>query len=77
VCHARKPACGACLLAKDCPAFGTGPTEPEIAAKLVKGEEAEHLIDLAERTRNGYKPGAAGVELPTMPRMPAGVRGSG
>jgi endonuclease-3 len=35
-CHARKPACGACPIAKHCPAFGTGPTEPELAAKLVK-----------------------------------------
>lgn len=60
VCHARKPACGACLLARDCPAVGAGPTEPELAAKLVKGVEAEHLIDLAERTRNGYRPGRAG-----------------
>jgi len=61
VCHARKPACGACVLAKDCPAFGAGPTEFEAAAKLVKGEEAEHLIDLAERVRNGYKPGRGGA----------------
>src|SRR6195952_1563180 len=37
VCHARKPACGVCVLAKDCPSFGTGPTEPEIAAALVTG----------------------------------------
>ncbi len=59
VCHARKPACGACVLAKDCPSFGAGPTEPEVAAKLVKGDEAPHLIDLAERTRNGYTPGRA------------------
>jgi endonuclease-3 len=76
VCHARKPACGSCLLAKDCPSFGLGPTEPEIAAKLVKGEEAEHLVELAERARNGYKPGS-GIELPTMPRTPAAARGSG
>ena len=34
-CHARKPACGACPLARSCPAFGTGPTDPEVAAKLV------------------------------------------
>ncbi len=34
-CHARKPACGACPLAQWCPAFGTGPTDPEVAAKLV------------------------------------------
>ncbi len=34
-CHARKPACGACPLAHWCPAYGTGPTDPEVAAKLV------------------------------------------
>ena len=27
VCHARKPACGACTLAADCPSYGTGPTD--------------------------------------------------
>ncbi|WP_436502170.1 endonuclease III [Actinokineospora sp. HUAS TT18] len=57
VCHARKPACGACLLFRDCPSYGAGPTEPAEAAKLVKGDEAPHLIDLAERTRDGYRPG--------------------
>ena len=36
VCHARKPACGACSLARDCPAYGTGPVDPAEAAKLVK-----------------------------------------
>ena len=36
VCHAKKPACGACPLAKDCPSYGTGPTDPEVAARLVK-----------------------------------------
>jgi endonuclease-3 len=59
VCHARKPACGACVLAKDCPSFGTGPTGFEEAAKLVKGPEAPDLLDLAERVHNGYKPGRA------------------
>jgi endonuclease-3 len=49
VCHARKPACGACLLARDCPSFGIGPVEPELAAPLVKGEEAEHLLALAQQ----------------------------
>jgi endonuclease-3 len=47
VCHARRPACGVCVLAKDCPSFGLGPTEPEIAAVLVKGPETEHLLALA------------------------------
>jgi len=47
VCHARRPACGVCPLASDCPSYGLGPTEPAIAAKLVKGPETEHLLLLA------------------------------
>lgn len=47
VCHARKPACGVCVLAKDCPSFGLGPTDPMEAAALVKGPETEHLLALA------------------------------
>jgi endonuclease III len=38
VCHARRPACGACGIAPLCPSYGTGPTEPEIAARLVRGD---------------------------------------
>lgn len=47
VCHARKPACGVCVIAKDCPSFGLGPTEPMLAAPLVRGPETEHLLALA------------------------------
>ena len=47
VCHARKPACGVCVLARDCPSFGAGPTDPLLAAELVKGPETEHLLALA------------------------------
>ncbi|WP_028927192.1 endonuclease III [Pseudonocardia acaciae] len=47
MCHARKPACGVCPLAAECPSFGAGPTEPEQAAKLVKGPETEHLLAMA------------------------------
>ena len=47
VCHARRPACGVCVLAKDCPSYGLGPTEPLIAADLVKGPERDHLLALA------------------------------
>jgi endonuclease-3 len=36
VCHAKKPACGACGLAAWCPSFGVGPLDPEVAGKLVK-----------------------------------------
>jgi endonuclease-3 len=35
-CHAKKPACGACPIAQWCPSYGTGPTDPDQAAKLVK-----------------------------------------
>ena len=35
-CHARRPACGACPLARLCPAYGEGPTDPVVAAALVK-----------------------------------------
>lgn len=35
-CHARKPACGACPVAQLCPSYGEGPTDPVVAAKLVK-----------------------------------------
>jgi endonuclease-3 len=40
VCHSRKPACGACALAKLCPAYGIGEMDKVKAGKLVKGEEA-------------------------------------
>ena len=39
VCHARKPACGACAIARLCPSYGEGPTDPVVAAKLVKTPE--------------------------------------
>jgi endonuclease III len=36
VCHSRRPACGACGIAALCPSYGEGPTDPIVAAKLVK-----------------------------------------
>jgi len=36
VCHSRKPACGACILADLCPSYGVGETDPEAAEALVK-----------------------------------------
>ncbi len=35
-CHARNPACGACPVARWCPAYGEGETDPIEAAKLVR-----------------------------------------
>jgi len=47
VCHAKRPACGACFLAPLCPSYGTGTVDPEAAAALVVGSEREHLLALA------------------------------
>ena len=39
-CHARRPACGACPVARLCPSYGTGETDPDKAARLLKYELA-------------------------------------
>jgi endonuclease-3 len=44
VCHARKPACGACGLARWCPSFGLGPTDEATARKLVKTGPVDTLL---------------------------------
>jgi endonuclease III len=44
VCHARKPACGACALAPWCPSFGLGPTDEASALKLVKTGPVDALL---------------------------------
>jgi endonuclease-3 len=38
-CHSRRPACGACALARLCPSYGEGPTDPQVAATLLRGAE--------------------------------------
>ncbi|WP_424643589.1 endonuclease III [Embleya sp. AB8] len=40
VCHARRPACGACAIAPLCPAYGEGETDPIKAKALLKYEMA-------------------------------------
>jgi endonuclease-3 len=47
VCHARKPACGACTLAKLCPSYGEGPVDPAAAVKLLKGPRVDALAAAA------------------------------
>jgi endonuclease III len=39
MCHARKPACGACPIAALCPSNGEGEMDPEKATKLLKYEK--------------------------------------
>jgi len=36
ICHAKRPACGACPVAALCPSYGIGETDPVAAATLVK-----------------------------------------
>jgi len=36
LCHARNPACGVCPVARWCPSYGEGETDPKKAAKLVR-----------------------------------------
>ncbi|HJU98851.1 MAG TPA: endonuclease III [Jiangellaceae bacterium] len=38
-CHSRRPACGACPLSRLCPSYGEGPTDPTVAATLLRGPE--------------------------------------
>ena len=46
VCHSRTPACGACAIARLCPSYGRGPTDPELAARLVRtGPAVASTID--------------------------------
>lgn len=56
VCHARRPACGACPIARWCPSYGEGETDPETARTLLAYElkpGREELLALmrAGRTR--------------------------
>lgn len=49
ICHARKPACGACPIAHLCPAYGDGEVDPVKAAKLLKYELAPGQEELLAR----------------------------
>jgi endonuclease-3 len=56
VCHSRKPACGACVVANWCPSYGAGETDPDKAKQLLKyelapGQEALLAQLLAETHR--------------------------
>ena len=62
VCHSRKPACGACVVAQWCPSYGMGETDPVKAAKLLKYE----LAPGQEELREAY---LAAVEDPAEIRM--------
>lgn len=64
ICHARRPACGACPIAPLCPSYGEGETDPE------KGPEAPEVRD--GRPAGSAAQPAAG--LPGQARARAGSR---
>ncbi|MFJ1897334.1 MULTISPECIES: endonuclease III [unclassified Streptomyces] len=64
ICHARKPACGACPIAPLCPSYGEGETDPEKARKLLKYEM-------------GGRPGQRLSPPPDYPGAPAPALGDG
>jgi endonuclease-3 len=39
ICHSRKPACGACPVAKICPSVGIGEMDKERAKALLKTDK--------------------------------------
>lgn len=61
-CHAKKPACGACPVARLCPSYGIGETDPVKADKLLK-------FELAPGATNPYAaPAPAAGDAPPQPR---------
>ena len=53
VCHSRRPACGACPIAKWCPSYGMGEVSEEAAKDLLKYELAPGREELLEKMRAG------------------------
>ena len=72
VCHARKPACGACTLAADCPSYGTGPTDlgrPPRWSRVRRGSGCWH-----GRARRGGRARPRRAARAATRRDPAGRR---
>ncbi len=65
-CHARRPACGACPVARWCPAYGEGETDPQRARALLAYELAQPATP--RRRRAGP---ADPVDPPRQPRSAA------
>ncbi|WP_329565438.1 endonuclease III [Kitasatospora sp. NBC_01266] len=69
ICHARKPACGACPIAPLCPSYGVGEVDPEKAAALLKYE-------LGGRPGQRLRPPADYPGAPAQPATGDGVQGA-
>ena len=70
ICHARKPACGACPIAPLCPAYGEGETDPEKAKKLLKYEKGGYPGPAPATRPQAYLARAASPAPPLGRRMP-------
>ena len=76
-CHARKPACGACPVARWCPSYGEGETDPVAARKLLAYELAPGAVPPVPppgRLPDDPEPDAAtdGPDAPTEAQPSAG-----
>ncbi|MBD2759873.1 endonuclease III [Yimella sp. cx-573] len=54
ICHAKRPACGACPVARWCPSYGEGEIDEVKARKLLKFELAPGREDALEALRQKY-----------------------
>lgn len=54
ICHAQRPACGICPLARYCPSYGIGETNAEEAKKLARYEMAPGREELHQLMLDGY-----------------------
>ncbi len=64
VCHSRKPACGACPIARLCPSFGEGPTDRRRGRRsrscVRSAPEARHRTLRSRRTRTDRRAARTG-----------------
>jgi endonuclease-3 len=76
VCLARRPACGACPVASQCPSFGEGETDPVKARRLLRFELAPGREDLqAEMVANASDAAAIRQRTETLAAAAASAAG--
>ena len=74
ICHARRPACGACPLAALCPSYGVGELDPAKAEALLKPASAREAAALAE-VRRQQRAAAPAAVLGKPRRAPGALAG--
>ncbi len=70
VCHSRKPACGACGVAVTARPSASGPTDPQVAEKLVRRRRGDGPLSVIRSSRTG--PGDRPARAPLPEPAPAG-----